>query len=164
VVRWEKVTRPFLRTTEFLWQEGHTAHETHDEAERETLVILDLYAGVAEAGLGMPGVKGLKREGEKFAGALAPYSDEALIGGRCAAHLLDRGADGRRPRVAGGHVAQPRAELRQGVRYHLPGARQVGATRVGDIVGRVDAPRRRRHHDPRRRQRPRAAAARRAVP
>src|SRR5438034_4681151 len=80
VVRWEKVTRPFLRTTEFLWQEGHTAHETHDEAEAETLMILDLYAGVAESVLGMPVIKGRKSDSEKFAGALRTYSIEALMG------------------------------------------------------------------------------------
>jgi len=80
VVRWEKVTRPFLRTTEFLWQEGHTAHETHDEAQAETLMILDLYADVAERVLAMPVVKGQKSESEKFAGALRTYSIEALMG------------------------------------------------------------------------------------
>src|SRR6202158_3918669 len=80
VVRWEKVTRPFLRTTEFLWQEGHTAHETHDEAEAETLMILDLYARVAENVLAMPVIKGIKSESEKFAGALRTYSIEALMG------------------------------------------------------------------------------------
>src|SRR5262249_41866477 len=80
VVRWEKVTRPFLRTTEFLWQEGHTAHETHEEAQAETLMILDIYAKVAEEVLGMPVIKGLKSESEKFAGALRTYSIEALMG------------------------------------------------------------------------------------
>src|SRR5438477_9309392 len=80
VVRWEKVTRPFLRTTEFLWQEGHTAHETHDEAEAETLMILDLYASVAEEVLAMPVIKGIKSDSEKFAGALRTYSIEALMG------------------------------------------------------------------------------------
>jgi prolyl-tRNA synthetase len=80
VVRWEKVTRPFLRTTEFLWQEGHTAHETYEEAEAETLMILDLYASVAETVLAMPVVKGVKSESEKFAGALRTYSIEALMG------------------------------------------------------------------------------------
>ncbi len=80
VVRWEKVTRPFLRTTEFLWQEGHTAHETHDEAQAETLMILDLYARVAENLMAMPVVKGIKSESEKFAGALRTYSIEALMG------------------------------------------------------------------------------------
>src|SRR5712671_3545067 len=80
VVRWEKVTRPFLRTTEFLWQEGHTAHETAEEAEAETRMILDLYASISEAVLAMPVVKGLKSESEKFAGALRTYSIEALMG------------------------------------------------------------------------------------
>jgi prolyl-tRNA synthetase len=80
IVRWEKVTRPFLRTTEFLWQEGHTAHETHDEAEAETLMILDLYARIAEEVMAMPVVKGQKSESEKFAGALRTYSIEALMG------------------------------------------------------------------------------------
>ena len=80
VVRWEKVTRPFLRTTEFLWQEGHTAHETATEAEAETLKILDLYAEVCESVLAMPVVKGIKSESEKFAGALRTYSIEALMG------------------------------------------------------------------------------------
>jgi prolyl-tRNA synthetase len=80
VVRWEKVTRPFLRTTEFLWQEGHTAHETEAEAEEETLKILDLYAEVCESVLAIPVVKGRKSESEKFAGALRTYSIEALMG------------------------------------------------------------------------------------
>jgi len=80
VVRWEKVTRPFLRTTEFLWQEGHTAHETQEEAEAETRMILDLYAAVAESVLAMPVVKGIKSDSEKFAGALRTYSIEALMG------------------------------------------------------------------------------------
>jgi prolyl-tRNA synthetase len=80
VVRWEKVTRPFLRTTEFLWQEGHTAHETHEEARAEALMILDLYATLAESVLAMPVVKGVKSESEKFAGALRTYSIEALMG------------------------------------------------------------------------------------
>jgi prolyl-tRNA synthetase len=80
VVRWEKVTRPFLRTTEFLWQEGHTAHETAEEAEAETRMILDLYATICELLLAMPVVKGLKSDSEKFAGALRTYSIEAMMG------------------------------------------------------------------------------------
>jgi prolyl-tRNA synthetase len=80
VVRWEKKTYPFLRTTEFLWQEGHTAHETEAEAEEETLKILDLYADVCESVLAMPVMKGRKSESEKFAGALRTYSIEALMG------------------------------------------------------------------------------------
>ena len=80
VVRWEKVTRPFLRTTEFLWQEGHTAHETADEAEAETLKILALYKEFAESELAMAVVDGTKSESEKFAGASRTYSIEALMG------------------------------------------------------------------------------------
>jgi prolyl-tRNA synthetase len=80
VVRWEKVTRPFLRTTEFLWQEGHTAHETADEAEEETLRILDLYKEFAQTELAMPVVDGIKSDSEKFAGASRTYSIEALMG------------------------------------------------------------------------------------
>ena len=80
VVRWEKVTRPFLRTTEFLWQEGHTAHETAEEGEAETLKILGLYKEFAETELAMPVIDGLKSDSEKFAGASRTYSIEALMG------------------------------------------------------------------------------------
>jgi prolyl-tRNA synthetase len=80
VVRWEKVTRPFLRTTEFLWQEGHTAHETESEAQEETLRILALYKEFAENVLAMPVVDGAKSDSEKFAGASTTYSIEALMG------------------------------------------------------------------------------------
>jgi len=80
VVRWEKVTRPFLRTTEFLWQEGHTAHETEDEAEAETLKILGIYKEFAESVLAMPVLDGPKSASEKFAGASRTYSIEALMG------------------------------------------------------------------------------------
>src|ERR1700674_5804501 len=80
VVRWEKVTRPFLRTTEFLWQEGHTAHETEAEAEEETRKILELYKETVETEMAMPVVTGRKSESEKFAGALRTYSIEALMG------------------------------------------------------------------------------------
>jgi prolyl-tRNA synthetase len=80
VVRWEKVTRPFLRTTEFLWQEGHTAHETEAEGEEETLKILNLYKEAVETELAMPVITGLKSDSEKFAGALRTYSIEALMG------------------------------------------------------------------------------------
>ena len=80
IVRWEKVTRPFLRTTEFLWQEGHTAHETEVEAEDETLKILHLYKETVETEMAVPVVEGMKSESEKFAGALRTYSIEALMG------------------------------------------------------------------------------------
>lgn len=79
IVRWEKVTRPFLRTTEFLWQEGHTAHETSDEAEKETLMILDLYKEFVETELAVPVISGKKTAREKFAGALETYAIEALM-------------------------------------------------------------------------------------
>jgi prolyl-tRNA synthetase len=81
IVRWEKVTRLFLRTTEFLWQEGHTAHETAEEAEEETLKILDLvYKDFVETELAMPVIAGRKSDSEKFAGADKTYSIEALMG------------------------------------------------------------------------------------
>jgi prolyl-tRNA synthetase len=80
VVRWEKVTRPFLRTTEFLWQEGHTAHETADEAQEETMKILALYKDVCENVLAVPVMDGRKSDSEKFAGASRTYSIEALMG------------------------------------------------------------------------------------
>jgi prolyl-tRNA synthetase len=80
VVRWEKVTRLFLRTTEFLWQEGHTAHETEQEAEEETRRMLAVYKEFAETDLAMPVIDGLKTDSEKFAGAVRTYSIEALMG------------------------------------------------------------------------------------
>jgi prolyl-tRNA synthetase len=80
VVRWEKVTRLFLRTTEFLWQEGHTAHETAEEAEEETRRMLAVYKNFAETELAMPVLDGQKTESEKFAGAERTYSIEALMG------------------------------------------------------------------------------------
>jgi prolyl-tRNA synthetase len=79
IVRWEKVTRPFLRTTEFLWQEGHTAHATYDEAESETLEILGIYREFIENILAIPVITGLKSESEKFAGALKTYTVEMLM-------------------------------------------------------------------------------------
>jgi prolyl-tRNA synthetase len=79
VVRWEMRTRLFLRTLEFLWQEGHTAHATHDEAEAEALTILGIYRKFAEEWMGMPVVTGLKTENEKFAGALRSYCIEAMM-------------------------------------------------------------------------------------
>jgi prolyl-tRNA synthetase len=79
VVRWELRTRMFLRTTEFLWQEGHTAHASHEEALEEVLRILDLYAEVSEDIMAMPVIKGVKTRAEKFAGALRSYSIEAMM-------------------------------------------------------------------------------------
>jgi prolyl-tRNA synthetase len=80
VVRWEKVTRLFLRTTEFLWQEGHTAHETAEEAEEETRRMLAVYKDFAETELAMPVLDGQKTDSEKFPGAVRTYSIEALMG------------------------------------------------------------------------------------
>ncbi len=79
VVRWELRTRMFLRTTEFLWQEGHTAHATHEEAVEEVLRMLDIYAEVSEDVMAMPVIKGVKTQAEKFAGALRSYSIEAMM-------------------------------------------------------------------------------------
>ena len=79
VVRWEKVTRPFLRTTEFLWQEGHTVHATYEEAQAETLRILGIYKTLLEDYLAIPVISGPKSESEKFAGALKTYTIEALM-------------------------------------------------------------------------------------
>jgi prolyl-tRNA synthetase len=79
IVRWELRTRLFLRTTEFLWQEGHTAHATADEAEREARTILGLYRTFAEEWMAMPVLTGVKTDSEKFAGALRTYAIEALM-------------------------------------------------------------------------------------
>lgn len=79
VVRWEKTTRPFLRTTEFLWQEGHTAHATAEEAQDRTIQMLNVYSDFCEQILAIPMIKGLKTEKEKFAGAESTYTIEALM-------------------------------------------------------------------------------------
>ena len=79
VVRWEKTTRPFLRTSEFLWQEGHTMHETAKEAEEETLTMLKVYEDFYRETLAIPAVVGKKTEKEKFAGALATYTIEPMM-------------------------------------------------------------------------------------
>ena len=79
VVRWEMRTRLFLRTTEFLWQEGHTAHATREEAQEEAVRILDLYTDFVENFMGVPVVRGVKTESEKFAGAIETYTIEMLM-------------------------------------------------------------------------------------
>ena len=79
VLRWELRTRMFLRTTEFLWQEGHTAHATHEEALEEVLRMLHIYGDVAEEMMAMPVIRGVKTQSEKFAGALRSYSIEAMM-------------------------------------------------------------------------------------
>ena len=79
VVRWEKETRPFLRSREFLWQEGHTAHATAEEAETRTIQMLNLYADFCEEVLAMPVIRGRTTEKEKFSGAEATYTIDALM-------------------------------------------------------------------------------------
>lgn len=79
VVRWEKTTRPFLRTAEFLWQEGHTVHVDENDAQKETLQMLEIYRQVAEDALAIPVILGQKSEKEKFAGALRTYTMEAMM-------------------------------------------------------------------------------------
>lgn len=79
VVRWEKTTRPFLRTLEFLWQEGHTIHATPEEAQEETIRMLNIYAEMCEKTLSIPVIKGRKTDKEKFAGANATYTIESLM-------------------------------------------------------------------------------------
>ena len=79
VMRWEKTTRPFLRTSEFWWQEGHTIHATPEEAQEETLLMLDVYRDFAENVLALPVLTGRKTDKEKFAGARATYSMEAMM-------------------------------------------------------------------------------------
>jgi len=79
VVRWEKSTRPFLRTSEFLWQEGHTLHETREEAQKETMQMLEIYREMCENLLAIPMLVGIKSEKEKFAGAEATYTIEAMM-------------------------------------------------------------------------------------
>ena len=79
VVRWEMRTRLFLRTTEFLWQEGHTAHATREEAIEETEKMINVYADFAENSMALPVIKGYKSENERFAGALDTYAIEALM-------------------------------------------------------------------------------------
>ncbi|WP_239254692.1 proline--tRNA ligase [Listeria ilorinensis] len=79
VVRWEKTTRPFLRTTEFFWQEGHTCHDSFEDADKEALRILDLYKEVCEELLAIPVVGGVKTESERFAGAEITYTNETLM-------------------------------------------------------------------------------------
>ena len=79
VVRWEKTTRPFLRSREFLWQEGHTAHATEEESEARTIQMLNVYADFCEECLAIPVVKRQKTEKERFAGAKDTYTIESLM-------------------------------------------------------------------------------------
>ena len=106
IIRWEKRTRLFLRTTEFLWQEGHTAHATSAEAEEETLRMLGVYRTFAEEYMAVP--------------VLAGREDRLGKVRRRGAHLLHRGHDAGPQVAAGRHLALPGTELREGLRRHLP--------------------------------------------
>mgnify|MGYP002236484542 CR=1 FL=1 len=99
-MRWEMRTRMFLRTAEFLWQEGHTAHATAEEAEDRTVQMINVYADFAEKYMAVPVIKGVKSANERFAGALNTYTIEAMM------------QDARPYRAA---RALPRTELRQGI-------------------------------------------------
>src|SRR5256886_2314211 len=135
VVRWEMRPRLFLRTTEFLWQEGHTAHETAEEAIAETLLILDdVYRATLHEDLAMPVRVGRKSASQRFPGAVETY---CLEGGQVSAG---------RPR------ALPRADLRQGLRRPLPGPRRQPGSRLRHVGGRLPPAGRRCHHAPRRRR------------
>ena len=140
VIRWELRTRMFLRTTEFLWQEGHTAHSTHEEALEEVLRMLDVYADVAENVMAMPVIKGVKTKSEKFAGALSSYSIEAMMQNGLA---LQAGTS---------HDLGP--ELRQSLRREVPEQGRPARLRLADQLGRQHASDRRPDHEPFRRQRP----------
>lgn len=129
VVRWELRTRPFLRTAEFLWQEGHTAHATRQEAIAEAERMLDVYARFAEEYMAMPVVRGIKTPSERFAGAEETYCIEALM------------QDGKALQAGTSHFLG--AELRQSVRCHVPRPEQPAAVRLGDLVGRFNAAHRR---------------------
>ena len=144
VIRWELRTRMFLRTTEFLWQEGHTAHSNHEEALEEVLRMLDVYADVAENVMAMPVIKGVKTQSEKFAGALQ--------------QLFDRSHDAERPRAAGRHQPRSGPELRQSLRREVPEQGRPARLRVADQLGREHAADRRPDHEPLRRQGPGAAS------
>ena len=121
VVRWEMRTRLFLRTTEFLWQEGHTVHATAQEALEETRQMLQIYAEFAEKYMAMPVIQGEKTEGEKFPGAVTTYSIEAM--------MQDRKA------LQAGTSHFPRAKFRQRQRYHISQRKKAKASTPGQPPG-----------------------------
>ena len=133
VVRWEMRTRLFLRTMEFLWQEGHTAHETKEEAIEETLRMLEVYATFAEEWMAMPVIRGVKTASERFAGAVDTYCIEGH----------DAGWQG----VAGRHQSFPRPKLRQSVRLPISEPRKPTRICVGYFLGGLDPADRGAHHD-----------------
>ena len=150
VVRWEKVTRLFLRTTEFLWQEGHTAHETAEEAEEETRRMLGVYKDFAETELAMPVMDGRKTESEKFAGADRTYSIEALM------------RDGRALQAGTSHNLGQNFAKSYEIKFQArdKSVQYAYTTSWGVSTRLIGA----RDHGARRRRRPDSAAADRAVP
>ena len=148
VVRWELRPRVLLRTTEFLWQEGHTAHADEAEAREKTAEMLEVYRSFAEEVIAVPVLTGEKPEGERFPGAdLEP---------------LDRGDDAGRQGAPGRHLALPGDELLGGDGDRVHGRRGQGPLRAHDLVGLLNPPDGRPGDDPRRRQRPAGAAPDRA--
>jgi prolyl-tRNA synthetase len=132
VVRWEKTTRPFLRSVEFLWQEGHTAHATPEEAQEETIRMLGVYADFCEEFLAIPVLKGQKTDKEKIC--------------RRERHLHHRGDDARWQGAPERHIPQLRGRVRQGVRHPVHGQGQHPAVCAPDLVGIVHPHHRRPHH------------------
>ncbi len=150
VVRWEKTTRPFLRTREFLWQEGHTMHETAQDAIEETERILNIYADFCEKDLAMPVVRGKKTDTEKFAGAEATYTIEAMM------------HDGKSLQAGTSHYFGD--GFAKAFEIEFQNRENKPQQPAPDLLGRLHPLNRRHHHDPRRRQRPCPAAGHRPHP
>ena len=150
VVRWEMRTRLFLRTTEFLWQEGHTAHADEADARAETMQMLEVYRAFAEESLAMPVIAGEKPENERFPGAVATYSIEAMM------------QDGKALQAGTSHYLGTNFAEAQNIRFQNAAGELVYLPH--HQLGRLHAPDRRRDHDPRRRRRPAPAAGDRAAP
>ena len=150
VVRWEMRTRLFLRTTEFLWQEGHTAHATEAEAEEETLQMLGVYRTFVEEWMAMPVLTGRKTDSERFAGALRTYSCEALM------------QDNKALQAGTSHNLGQNFAKAFEVTFQT--AAGEPGPRVEHLVGRLHPAGRRADHDPQRRRGPGLSAAAGAVP
>ena len=148
VMRWEMRTRLFLRTLEFLWQEGHTAHATHDEAEEETRRMLGVYRDFMEGWMAMPVVTGMKTESERFAGALRTYSCEGMM------------QDNKALQAGTSHDLGQNFAKAFDLKFQTEAGRD--GLRLEHELGRLDAPDRRARHDARRRQRTACPAAARA--
>ena len=145
VVRWEMRTRLFLRTAEFLWQEGHTAHATQQEAEEETQQMLEVYRTFAEEWMAMPVLTGPKSEGQKFPGAVYTLCIEAMM------------QDGKALQAGTSHFLGQ--NFAKAFDVTVPEQGGQAGIRLGDELGRVHAAGRRPHHDAQRRPGPGAAAA-----